>query len=157
MPFAVHLLSLITLFDAGTQKLLAPERVLAFLGVDSLEIFLVSKEGVIQLFLPYPPSAVKGTQRLAVGDGTSVQAQCFTGPRAPELVLPAGPRVPTTEPLKQEKALQGCILVTGLRGRGEYRSHGGDSITITIERLHFPTSGVLRSLPLKAQVWVYPP
>ncbi|MCA1733048.1 MAG: hypothetical protein LC732_05530, partial [Acidobacteria bacterium] len=59
--------------------------------------------------------------------------------------------------LEVELATEGTFAAEGLKRRGEYRSHGADSLRLTVTRLQFPGGSPFRIDSVSAPVWVYPP
>ncbi len=122
--------------------------------------FLVRRDEVVQLSLPFRQPAVPGRGRpetFAVGE-RGVEALRITGPRAHEVVLPlSGAAMPGWERLRIDTATAGRFTATPVWRR---RADGGpalDSVAVAVERLVFPGVGALRAAPVTRPALVPPP
>lgn len=132
-----------------------PEDVRAFQGTEGVEVYFIRRDEVLVIVVPYATSRERAGEFQPGKEGAV--ARRFTGENVHILAPPAGAANPARDLLAVELATEGRFTAEGLKRRGEYRSHGEDSLRLTVTRLQFPGGSPFRIDSVSAPVWVYPP
>ncbi|MCA1733690.1 MAG: hypothetical protein LC732_08815 [Acidobacteria bacterium] len=132
-----------------------PEDVRAFQGPQGVEVYFIRRDEVLVVIVPYATSDERAGEFQPGKEGAV--ARRFTGENAGTIAPPAGAADPARDLLEVEVATAGSFTAEGLKRRGEYRSHGEDSLRLTVTRLQFPGGSPFRIDSVSAPVWVYPP
>lgn len=132
-----------------------PEDVRAFQGPQGVEVYFIRHDEVLVIVVPYATSEERVGEFQPGKEGAV--ARRFTGENAHILAPPAGAANPARDLLAIELATEGLFTAEGLKRAGEYRSHGEDSLRLTVTRLQFPGGSPFRIDSVSAPVWVYPP
>ena len=154
---------------AGEAALFAPAEVSAW-GGGRVEVLFVRPDDVVQLRVPVRPPAAGavGTGRAsrdAVRDAVqytvgadSAEAYRYTGADAHVILRPAGAVDTRRELLLRETAVEGHVTVRPVwRLRADEPVAVLESVTVTVDRLCFPSAGPLRRDIVSRPVYAYPP
>ena len=132
-----------------------PEDVRAFQGSQGVEMYFIRRDEVLVIVVPYATSGERSGDFQPGKDGAA--ARRLTGENVHIVAPPAGAANPARDLLAVENATGGLFTAEGLMPRGDYRSHGEDSLRVTVTRLQFPGGSPFRIDSVSAPVWVYPP
>ena len=145
----------------GPASAFVSDEVTAWRGA-RVELLFMRPDEVMQVLVPVRPPAAgsvgtRRTARYTIG-ADSAEAQRYTGPGAHVIMRPAGAVDTRRELLRREAALEGHVTVTPVwRLVADEQGVMLDSLTVTVERLRFPSGGPVRVATVSRPVYSYPP